>query len=193
MMWDNSYIWIAFELLLVVSFCVSLWQIQCHAYYIGQYESNTDYLVTLSGLEPAIYRIRLIVEGEPGDRNVFRRSFTIPDNPLDCSPYLVNNGIVSDNEQVTVTFTSTGLYDSFTCQLDYEQPVPCKTQCQDNITVNAWIVYIGRNPGPLLLVGNSALPWQKGKVNLRLFEENNQKSIYIYIWVEILNSIMVKK
>lgn len=85
-----------------------------------------DYLVTFSGLEPATYRIRAVVEGEPGDRNVFRRSFTIPDNPLDCSPYLINNGIVSADEQVTFTFSSTGLYESFTCQLDHEQPVLCK-------------------------------------------------------------------
>ena len=82
--------------------------------------------ITLSGLEPAYYRIRIIAEGEPGDRKVFRRSFTIPKKPLDCSPYLLDQGISSNGDKVIFTFASTGLYSSFICQLNRDQPVPCK-------------------------------------------------------------------
>ena len=98
-----------------------------YLYHAGQYEfENTQYLTTLSGLGPADYHIRIIAQGEPGDRKVFRRTFTIPDNPLDCSPYLINNGFTSNGNEVTAWFSSTGLHDSFTCRLDREQPVPCK-------------------------------------------------------------------
>ena len=99
--------------------CISCW-------YVGQFQSGTYYQITLSGLEPADYRIRLIAEGEPGDRKVYRRTFTLPENPLDCSPYLTGQGISSDGDTVTFTFTSTGVYSSFTCQLDRDRPVSCK-------------------------------------------------------------------
>ena len=93
---------------------------------VGQQSTTTNYLTTLSELEPADYRIRVVAEGDPGDRYVFRRSFTIPESPMDCSPYLINRGMVSKRDEVTVTFSSTGFYDSFTCQLDGGKAVPCK-------------------------------------------------------------------
>ena len=102
-------------------------------WYAGQYQSGTIHQITLSGLEPADYRIRLIAEGDPGDRKVYRRSFTLPENPLDCSPYLTDEGISIDGNTVTFTFASTGVYSSFTCQLDRNQPVSCKPTFQSAI------------------------------------------------------------
>lgn len=101
---------------------------------VGQQSTTTNFLTTLSGLEPDDYRIRVVAEGDPGDRYVFRRSFTIPESPLDCLPYLIGRGMVSKRDEVTATFSSTGslssnqTYDSpaFTCQLDRGKPVPCK-------------------------------------------------------------------
>ena len=88
--------------------------------------TTTEYLTKLLGLQPADYRIRVVAEGDRGDRFVFRRSFTIPESPLDCSPYLIDRGIVSEGNKVTVSFSSTGMHDSFTCKLDRGKPVPCK-------------------------------------------------------------------
>ena len=99
-------------------------------WYAGQYQSGTIHQITLSGLEPADYRIRLIAEGDPGDRKVYRRSFTLPENPLDCLPYLTGEGISIDGDTVTFTFTSTGVYSSFSCQLDRNQPFSCKLTFQ---------------------------------------------------------------
>ena len=96
--------------------------------------TTTEYLTKLLGLQPAGYRIRVVAEGDRGDRFVFRRSFTIPESPLDCSPYLTNRGIVSEGNKVTVSFSSTGMHDSFTCKLDRGKPVPCKLYYYMEIT-----------------------------------------------------------
>ena len=101
-------------------------EVSIACWHVGQSRVGTTYQITLSELEPANYRIRIIAEGEPGDRRVYRRTFTIPENPLDCSPYLTDDGISSSGDTVTFTFTSTGLYSSFMCQLDRDQPFPCK-------------------------------------------------------------------
>ena len=92
----------------------------------GDQKTETQYLTTLVGLKPAYYRVRVVASGDPNDRYVFRRSFIIPESPLDCSPYLINRGMVTKRDEVTITFSSTGLYETFTCQLDGDKPVPCK-------------------------------------------------------------------
>lgn len=81
----------------------------------------------LTELDPADYHIKVVAVGEPGDEYVFTRNFTISESPMDCVPYLTNRGVIPNGDQVTFTFSSTGFYDSFTCQLDEEQPVLCKS------------------------------------------------------------------
>ena len=83
--------------------------------------------VNYTSLRPGSYTLRVTASNSRDDRRVWRRALYIASDPSECSVHLINRGIVVRGSTASVDFAGSGSFFSFSCRLDREEFLPCKS------------------------------------------------------------------